>query len=104
MRAIKILFCFVVYICINWMAYSKATFIIITIAVKKKMNKSVFKCSWEDDCAHFSYLKSAPSSPNNTQAPLVHAKINRESWIRRILFLKQQIFEGFFVEAKKYSY
>lgn len=40
MRAIKILFCFVVYICINWMAYSKATFIIITIAVKK-MNKSV---------------------------------------------------------------
>lgn len=109
MRAIKILFCFVVYICINWMAYSKATFIIITIAVKKKMNKSVFKCNWQDDCAHFSYLKSAPSSPNNTQAPLVmcvdvHAKINRESWIRRILFLKQQIFEGFFVEAKKYSY
>lgn len=108
MRAIKILFCFVVYICINWMAYSKATFIIITIAVKK-MNKSVFKCNWQDNCAHFSYLKSAPSSPNNTQAPLVmcgdvHAKINRESWIRRILFLKQEIFEGVFVEAKKYSY
>lgn len=73
------------------------------------MNKSVFKCNWQDDCAHFSYLKSAPSSPNNTQAPLVmcvdvHAKINRESWIKRILFLKQQIFEGFFVEAKKYYY
>lgn len=39
MRAIKILFCFVVYICINWMAYSKATFIIITIAVKKNEQK-----------------------------------------------------------------
>lgn len=35
MRAIKILFCFVVFICINWMAYSKATFIIITITGKK---------------------------------------------------------------------
>lgn len=42
MRAIKILFCFVVYICINWMAYSKATFIIITIAVKKKKWRKVF--------------------------------------------------------------
>lgn len=35
MWVIKILFCFVVYICINWMVYSKVMFIIIIIVVKK---------------------------------------------------------------------